>query len=168
MGESILQILLILFLNLLPSLWLFLQQELEFPPPSPPKLFPNPLLALTKKLTNISFKILVNALLKLLVCGHIWIPCWNYRKIPKISPSMYKLPQTPMIARQAKDFTWNRGCSSNPPPLKHGDQIPHPLENSDNQIPSSPGRQRCQMPGVCPGRGGEGMLKLRFDRYINL
>ena len=51
---------------------------------------PNSLLALTQKLTNISFKILVNAHLKLLVCGHIWIPCWNYRKIPKISPSMYK------------------------------------------------------------------------------
>ena len=72
-----------------------------------------------------------------------------------------------MIARHAKDFTRNRGCSSNPPPLKHGDQIPHPLEDSDNQIPSSPGRQRCQMPGVCPGGGG-GMLKLRFDRYIKV
>ena len=59
-----------------------------------------------------------------------------------------------MIARHAKDFTWNRGCSSNSPPLKHGDQIPHPLEDSDNQISSSPGRQRCQMPGVCPGGGG--------------
>ena len=67
-----------------------------------------------------------------------------------------------MIAHHARDFTWNRGCSSNYPPLTHGDQIPHPLEDSDNQIPSSPGRQRCQMPGVCPGR----MLKLRFDRYI--
>ena len=55
------------------------------------------------------------------------------------------------IARHAKDFTWNRGCSSNSPPLTHGDQIPHPLKDSDNQIPSSPGRQRCQMPGVCPG-----------------
>ena len=54
----------------------------------------------------------------------------------------------------AKDFTWNRGCSSNSPFLNHGDQIPHPLEDSDNQIPSSPGRQRCQMPGVCPGGGG--------------
>ena len=61
---------------------------------------------------------------------------------------------SPMIARHAKDFTWNQGCSSNLPPLKHADQIPHPLEDSDNQIPSSPGRQRCQMPGVCPGRGG--------------
>ena len=47
----------------------------------------------------------------------------------------------------------------------HGDQIPHPLEDSDNQIPSSPGRQSCQMPGVCPGGGG-GMSKLRFYRYI--
>ena len=59
-----------------------------------------------------------------------------------------------MIAGHAKDFTWNRGCSSKSPPLKHGDQIPHPLEDSDNQIPSSPGRQRYQMPGVCPGVGG--------------
>ena len=39
--------------------------------------------------------------------------------------------KSPMIARHAKDFTWNRGCSSNSPPLKHGDQIPHPLEDSD-------------------------------------
>ena len=69
---------------------------------------------------------------------------------------------SPMIASHARDFTWNRGCSSNSPPLTLGDQIPHPLEDSDNQIPSSPGRQRCQMPGVCLG----GMLKLQFDRYI--
>ena len=56
---------------------------------------------------------------------------------------------------------------SNSPPLTHGDQIPHPvLEDSDNQIPSSPGK-RCQMPGVCLGGRG-GMLKLRFDRYITL
>ena len=56
---------------------------------------------------------------------------------------------------------------SNSPPLKHGDQISQPLEDSGNQIPSSPGRQKCQMPGVCPrGGGGGGMLKLRFDRYI--
>ena len=67
------------------------------------------------------------------------------------------------IARHAKDFTWNRECSSNSPPLKHGDQTPHPLEDTDNQIPSSLGRQRSQMPGVCPVGG---MLKLRFDRYI--
>ena len=40
------------------------------------------------------------------------------------------------IAPHAKDFTWNWGCSSNSPPLKHGDQIP-----------SSPGWQRCQMAG---------------------
>ena len=45
-----------------------------------------------------------------------------------------------------------------------GIKFPTPLEDSDHQIPSSPGRQRCQMPGVCPGGGG--MLKLRFDRYI--
>ena len=71
---------------------------------------------------------------------------------------------SPMIARHTRNFTWNGGCSSNSPPLTHGDQILHPPENSDNQIPSSPGWQRCQMPGVCPG----GMLKLRFDRYITV
>ena len=73
-----------------------------------------------------------------------------------------------MIARDARDFTRNQGCSSNSPPLTHRDQIPHPLEDSDNQIPSSPGWQRCQMPEVCWGGGGAGvgMLKLRFDRYI--
>ena len=67
-----------------------------------------------------------------------------------------------MIARDARDFTRNQGCSSNSPPLTHGDQIPHPLEDSDNQIPSSPGWQRGQMPEVCLGGRG-GMLKLRFD-----
>ena len=36
-------------------------------------------------------------------------------------------------------------------PLSSGTQGTHPLEDSDNQIPSSPGRQRSQMPGVCPG-----------------
>ena len=82
------------------------------------------------------------------------------QSFPRKSPNT----ASPMIARQARVFTWNRGCSSNSPPLTHGDQIPHPLEDSDNQIPSSPGRQRCQMPGVCPG----GMLKLQFDWYITL
>ena len=60
------------------------------------------------------------------------------------------------IARNAKDLHEVEGAV----------QIPHPLEDSDNQIPSFPGRQRCQMPGVRPGGGGKGMLKLRFDRYI--
>ena len=72
---------------------------------------------------------------------------------------------SPMTVRHTRDFTWNRGCSSNSPPLKHGDQIPHPLEDSDNQIPSSPGWQRFRMPGVCPAGGR--MLKLGFDRYIS-
>ena len=39
-------------------------------------------------------------------------------------------------------------------------QIPDPLEDSDNQIPSSPVRQRCPMPRVCPGGGGG---SFRFD-----
>ena len=51
---------------------------------------------------------------------------------------------------------------SKSPPLKHGDQIPHPLEDSGNQIPSSPGWQKCQMAGVCP-RGGGGGACWSFD-----
>ena len=43
-------------------------------------------------------------------------------------------------------------------------QIPHPLEDFDNQIPSSAGPQRFQMPGVC--QGGGKMLKLWFGGYI--
>ena len=58
---------------------------------------------------------------------------------------------SPMTARHARDFKWNWGCSSNFLPLTHGYQIPHPVEDSDNQISSSPGRQRCQMPGVFRG-----------------
>ena len=46
-----------------------------------------------------------------------------------------------------------------PHPL-HGDKISQPLEDSDNQIPSSPGQQRCQMLGVCPGRGRGGVEAL--------
>ena len=55
------------------------------------------------------------------------------QSFPRKSPNA----ASPMIARHTRDFTWNRGCSSNYPPLTHGDQIPHPLEDSDNQIPSS-------------------------------
>ena len=83
------------------------------------------------------------------------------QSFPRKSPNT----ASPMIARHARNFTWNRGCSSNSPPLTHGDPIPHPLEDSDNQVPSSLGRQRYQMPGVCR-RGGGGVFKLRFDRYI--
>ena len=53
----------------------------------------------------------------------------------------------------------NQGSSSNSPLVTHEDQIPRPLEDSDNQIPSSTGRQRCQMPGVCPGEGGGGNVE---------
>ena len=45
--------------------------------------------------------------------------------------------------------------------VKAGVQIPHPLSAWRSNSPP-PGRQRGQMPEVCPG----GMLKLRFDRYI--
>ena len=47
----------------------------------------------------------------------------------------------------SSSLTWNRGDGSNSPPLTHGDQIPHPLEDSDNQIPSSPGWQMCHARG---------------------
>ena len=42
---------------------------------------------------------------------------------------------------------------------------PHPLEDTDNQIPSCPDGKVVKCPGYA--RGG-GMLKLRFDRYIML
>ncbi len=46
-------------------------------------------------------------------------------------------------------------------------QIPHPREDFDYQIVfPHPRRQRRQMPGVCPGGGGGGMLNLRVDWYI--
>ena len=38
---------------------------------------------------------------------------------------------------------------------------------SGDQIPSHPGKKRHQMPGVCPGVGEGGMLKLWFDWNIN-
>ena len=37
----------------------------------------------------------------------------------------------------SSSLTRNRGYGSNSLPLTHGDQIPHSLEDSDNQIPSS-------------------------------
>ena len=51
------------------------------------------------------------------------------------------------IARHAGDFIWNGGCSSNSPPLTHGDQIPHPLKDSENQIPSSYDGKGVKCPG---------------------
>ena len=59
-----------------------------------------------------------------------------------------------MKSRQLFKFPTAFAWGSNSPPPSQGDQIPHPLEDSDNQIPSSPGQQRCQIPGVCPGGGG--------------
>ena len=94
----------------------------------------------------------LNPILKILKFKYLQIrhkPCNQLATKAQSFPRKSSNTASPMIARHAKDFTWNRGCSSNSPPLTHGDQIPHPLKNSDNQIPSSPGRQRCQMPGVC-------------------
>ena len=49
----------------------------------------------------------------------------------------------------------NQGSSSNSPLLTHEDQIPRPLEDSDNQIPSSKGDGKgVKCPGYAPGRGG--------------
>ena len=76
-------------------------------------------------------------------------PCNQLATKAQSFPRKSSNTASPMKAHLARDSTWNQGCSSNSPPLTHGDQIPHPLEDSDNQIPSSPGRQRCQMPGVC-------------------
>ena len=73
---------------------------------------------------------------------------------------------SPMTAELARDPTWNQGCSSNSPPLTHGDQIPQPLEDSDNQIPSSLGQQRCQMSGVSPRVGGGGCWSFDLAEYI--
>ena len=46
---------------------------------------------------------------------------------------------SPMIVHHTRDFTQNQGGQFKFPPPK----------DSDNQIPSSPGQQRCQMPVVC-------------------
>ena len=109
----------------------------------------------------------LNPILKILKFKYLQIrhkPCNQLATTAQSFPRKSSNTASTMIARHAIDFTWNRGCGSNSPPLTHGDQIPQPLEDSAYQIPSSLGRKRCQMPGVCPG--GEGMLKLRFDRYI--
>ena len=51
-----------------------------------------------------------------------------------------------------------------PIPFAWGSNSP-PLEDSDNQIPSSPRQQRCQMPGVCPWGGGVD-VEASIDRQI--
>ena len=48
---------------------------------------------------------------------------------------------SPMIVHHTRDFTRNQGGQFKFPPP--------PPKDSDNQIPSSPGQQRCQMPVVC-------------------
>ena len=49
-----------------------------------------------------------------------------------------------MIARHAKNLHEIEGAV----------QIPHPLEDSDNQIPSSPGRAQMSNAWGMPGGGG--------------
>ena len=98
----------------------------------------------------------LNPILKILKFKHLQIRHKSRNQLATKAQSFLRQSSntaSPMIARHARDFKWNWGCSSNSLPLTHRDQIPHPLEDSDNQIPSSPGRQRCQMSGVCPGGG---------------
>ena len=99
----------------------------------------------------------LNPILKILKFKYLQIrhkPCNQLATTAQSFPRKSSNTTSTMIARHAIDFTWNRGCGSNSPPLTHGDQIPQPLEDSAYQIPSSQGRQRCQMPGVCPGGRG--------------
>ena len=56
-----------------------------------------------------------------------------------------------MTSRLGFKFPTTYVGGSNSPPLMHGDQIPHPREGKAVK---------------CPGGGGGGMLKFRFDRYI--
>ena len=106
----------------------------------------------------------LNPISKILKFKHLQI---QYKPRNQLTTKAQSFPRkssntaSPMTARHARDFTWNWGCSSNFLPLTHGDQISHPMEDSDNQIPSSPGRQRCQMPGVFP-RGGGGCWSFDF------
>ena len=75
-----------------------------------------------------------------------------------------KSPNTasPMIARHGRDFTWNRGCSSNSPAQRIEIKFPTPWKTLIIKFP--PPRDG---KGVkCPGFARGGMLKLRFDRYI--
>ena len=89
-------------------------------------------------------------------------PCTQLATKAQSFPRKSSNTASPIIARHAWDFTWNGGWGSNSQPLTHGDQIFLPLEDSDNQIPSFPGRQGDKCPGYT-----RGMLKLRrFDRYI--
>ena len=99
----------------------------------------------------------LNPILKILKFKYLQIrhkPCNQLaikaQSFPRKSPTCSNTASL-MTARLARDFeisrfrdiTWDRGCSSNSPPLTHGDQTPYPLlEDSDNQIPSPPGK-RC-------------------------
>ena len=99
----------------------------------------------------------LNPIFKILKFKYLQIrhkPCKQLATKVQSFPRKSSNTASPMTAQLARDSTWNQGCSSNSPPLTHGEQIPHPLEDSNNQIPSSPGQQRCQMPGVSPGVGG--------------
>ena len=70
-----------------------------------------------------------------------WVPLY---RVPHDSSPRQKFY---MKSRVQFKFPTPKAWGSNSPP-------PPTLEDSDNQIPSSQGRQRCQMPGVCRGGGG--------------
>ena len=56
-------------------------------------------------------------------------------------------------ACHARDFTWNRGCSPNSPPLTHGDQIPHPWKTLIIKFPPPPDGKGVKCLGNARGGG---------------
>ena len=115
----------------------------------------------------------LNPILKILKFKNLQIrhkPCSQLATKAQSFPRKSSNTASLMIARYARDLTWNRGSRSNSQPLTHGDQIPHPLEDANIQTPSSPGRQRCKMPGVCPEGGVKASIwrihkRLSFLKY---
>ena len=58
-----------------------------------------------------------------------------------------------MIARHAKNFTWNPGCSSNSPPLKHGIKFPTPWKTLIIKFPPPRDGKGVKCPGYARGGG---------------
>ena len=58
-------------------------------------------------------------------------------------------------AGQKRYFEIHTSGSNSPPHPPRQSQIPHPRDGLSDQIPDSPGKVNIQMPGVCPGGGGD-------------
>ena len=109
----------------------------------------------------------LNPILKILKFKYLQIrhkPCNQLATKAQSFPRKSSNTASPMIAHLARDSTWNRGRSSNSPPLTHGDQIPHPLKTLIIKFPPP----RDGKGAKCLGYAwwGGGLLKLRFGRYI--